>query len=200
MRIVGGEFRGRKLAAPVGDDIRPSSERLRETLFDILLHRYREKIQGAHVLDLFAGSGALGLEAISRGAVHALFVDQGVEARGLLRANIETLGLTGRTRIFRRDATKLGPAGNVGPFELVFADPPYGQGLAEQALAAAGQGGYLASGALCVVEESFKSGPAPQAGFELLEARRIGDSILTFFSFVGNTGKVQAPLSDSPKC
>ena len=118
---------------------------LRQTVFDILAHSYGDPVRGARVLDLFAGTGALGLEALSRGAASALFVEDGVEARGLIRGNVEALGLTGRTRIFRRDATDLGDAGNLPPFTLVFADPPYGQGLGEKALAAAVAGGWLAA-------------------------------------------------------
>ena len=109
MRVVGGRLRSRPLAAPKSAAIRPTADRLREALFNILLHGYGDPVSGARVLDLFAGTGALGIEAISRGAAYALFVDEGVEARALLRDNVETLGLGGVTRIFRRDATKLGP-------------------------------------------------------------------------------------------
>jgi 16S rRNA (guanine966-N2)-methyltransferase len=189
VRIVGGEFRGRQLAAPESRDIRPSSDRLRETLFDILMHRYADHVRGARVLDLFAGSGALGLEAISRGAASALFVDDGVEARGLLRRNIEALGLTGRTKIFRRDAADLGKAGTVEPFRLVFADPPYGKGLGQSAAS----GGWLVPGAIAVLEEAAKAELPAVPGFEALDSRRVGDSNLTFFSFVGAPTKVQAP-------
>src|SRR5690606_2463122 len=118
VRIVGGELGGRRLAAPRSDAIRPSSDRLRQTLFDVLAHAYDDAVRDARVLDLFAGTGALGLEAVSRGARHALFVEEGVEARGLIRANVESLGLTGRTRVFRRDATRLGPAGTMPSFDL----------------------------------------------------------------------------------
>src|SRR5215468_8167293 len=152
MRIVGGRLGGRTLAAPKSQNIRPTSDRLRESLFNILAHRYGEAITGARVLDLFAGTGALGLEAISRGAAFALFVDDGAEARALIRANVEALGLGGVTRIFRRDATALGAAHPLEPFSLVFVDPPYGKGLAERALAAAHAGGWLTADALIVVE------------------------------------------------
>src|SRR5580765_3936952 len=134
MRVVGGRLRGRALTAPKSQAIRPTADRLRESLFNILVHGYGDPVSGARVLDLFAGTGALGLEAISRGAAFALFVDDGAEARALLRANVEALGLGGVTRIFRRDATKLGPAHPVEPFDLAFLDPPYGKGLAEKAL------------------------------------------------------------------
>jgi len=180
MRIVGGSFRGRGLVGPRSNDIRPTSDRLRQTLFDILTHGYGDCIEGARVLDLFAGTGALGLEALSRGAVYTLFVEEGVEARGLIRSNIEAFDLTGRTRIFRRDATQLGTVGTVGPFGLVFADPPYGQKLGERALAAARLGGWLHPGAMCVLEESAKADIDPVDGFLELERRVIGDSQLVF--------------------
>src|SRR5881394_392385 len=143
MRIVGGRLRGRALVPPTSQGIRPTADRLREALFNILTHAYGDPITGARVLDLFAGTGALGLEAISRGAAFALFVDDGAEARALLRQNVEALGVAAVTRIFRRDATMLGPAHPVEPFSLAFLDPPYGMGLAEQALAAMRDGGWL---------------------------------------------------------
>ena len=121
MRIVGGRLRGRTLAAPKSQAIRPTADRLRETLFNILIHAYGDPVAGARVLDLFAGTGALGLEAISRGAAFALLVDEGAEARALIRANVEALGLGGVTRVFRRDATKLGPVHPLTPFSLAFA-------------------------------------------------------------------------------
>ena len=146
MRVVGGRLRSRALAAPKTQAIRPTSDRLREALFNVLAHAYGDPVTGARVLDLFAGTGAFGIEAISRGADFALFVDDGAEARALLRENVASLGLGGVTRIFRRDATKLGPAHPVEPFSLVFLDPPYGKGLAEQALTSASAGGWLAPG------------------------------------------------------
>src|SRR5262244_2821864 len=166
MRIVGGRLGGRTLAAPKSQNIRPTSDRLRESLFNILAHRYGDPVTGARVLDLFAGTGALGLEAMSRGAAFALFIDDGAEARALIRENIATLGLGGVTRVFRRDATRLGPAHPVEPFALVFLDPPYGKGLAEKALASARDGGWLAPGALVVVEEAADAGFAAPEGFE----------------------------------
>src|ERR1700726_5019295 len=143
MRVVGGRLKGRNLASPSSRDIRPTADRLRESLFNILLHAYDDPISGARVLDLFAGTGALGIEALSRGAAFALFIDQGAEARALLRENVAALGLGGVTRIFRRDATKLGSAHPLEPFALAFLDPPYGKDLAAQALAAARGGGWL---------------------------------------------------------
>src|SRR6188474_1055187 len=134
MRIVGGRLRGRALAAPKSQAIRPTADRLRESLFNVLAHAYGDPVTGARVLDLFAGTGALGLEALSRGAAFALLVDDAAEARALLRENVAALGLGGVSRIFRRDATRLGPAHPLEPFALVFLDPPYGKGLAEKAL------------------------------------------------------------------
>src|SRR5688572_33512066 len=129
MRIVAGRFRGASLATPKGQDIRPTSDRVREAAFNILAHGLEADIAGARVLDLFAGTGAFGLEALSRGAAFALFVEDDLAARSAIRTNAERLGVLGRTRIFRRDATDLGPIGNVAPFDLVFSDPPYRQGL-----------------------------------------------------------------------
>src|SRR5882757_8810335 len=130
MRIVGGNLRGRVLAAPKTNAIRPTADRLREALFNILAHAYGDPVADARVLDLFAGTGALGIEAISRGASFVLFVDNGAEARALLRQNIEALGLGGVSKVYRRDATSPGPAHPMEPFALTFLDPPYGQGLA----------------------------------------------------------------------
>lgn len=180
MRIVGGEFRGRAIAAPAGVAIRPTSDRLRQTIFDILAHAYGDPVRGARVLDLFAGTGALGLEAMSRGATYALFVEEAVAARGLIRRNVEALGLTGRTRIYRRDATRLGPIGNLAPFAVVFADPPYGRGLGEKAVAAAVAGGWLAPGAIVVLEESAATEVTPIPSLTVGETRRVGDSQIVF--------------------
>jgi len=178
MRIVGGRLRGRPLAAPTSQAIRPTADRLRESLFNILVHAYGDPVTDARVLDLFAGTGALGLEALSRGAAFALFIDEGAQARALLRENVATLGLGGTTRIFRRDATKLGAAHPIEAFSLAFLDPPYGRGLAEEALASARAGGWLAPGALAVVEEAAKPGFNVPEGFEELERRSYDDSAL----------------------
>jgi 16S rRNA (guanine966-N2)-methyltransferase len=175
MRIVGGRLRGRALAAPKSQAIRPTADRLRESLFNILTHAYGDPITGARVLDLFAGTGALGLEAVSRGAAFALFVDDGAEARALLRQNVEALGLAAVTKIFRRDATKLGPAHPVEPFSLAFLDPPYGKSLAEKALASMREGGWLTGNALAVVEEEAGVFKAPE-GYEELERRTYDDT------------------------
>src|SRR5215813_6350489 len=178
MRIVGGRLGGRTLAAPKSQNIRPTSDRLRESLFNILAHRYDDAITGARVLDLFAGTGALGLEAMSRGAAFVLFIDDGAEARALIRQNVEALGLGGATRVFRRDATRLGAAHPLEPFSLAFLDPPYGQGLAERSLAAARAGGWLIEGALAVVEGAASAPFTAPAGFDELERRPYDDTML----------------------
>lgn len=180
MRIVGGEFRGRPLAPPRSDAIRPTTDRAREALFNVLAHRHGTKLAGARVLDLFAGTGALGLEALSRGASYGVFIEESAEGRGLIRENVEAFGLTGRTKIFRRDATSLGEAGTMQPFDLVFADPPYGKGLGELSLESARNGGWLAPGALCVVEERATAGFNPPAGFTVADERNYGDTIIRF--------------------
>ena len=180
MRVVGGRLRGRGLKGPQSPTIRPTADRLRESLFNILIHAYGDPVEGARVLDLFAGTGALGIEALSRGAAFALFVDDGVEARALLRGNVEALGLGGTTKVFRRDATQLGPAHPVEPFSLVFADPPYGKGLAAKALASARDGGWLVPGALAVVEEAVAVSFNAPEGFEELERRAYGDTEFVF--------------------
>ena len=180
MRVVGGRLRSRTLAAPKSDAIRPTSDRLRESLFNILIHSFDDPVTHARVLDLFAGTGALGLEAISRGANYALFIDDGAEARALLRENVEALGLGGVTRIFRRDATKLGPAHPVEPFSLCFLDPPYGKGLAEKALASARDGGWLTPAALVVVEESASANFIAPEGYTEIARRDYDDSELIF--------------------
>lgn len=176
MRVVGGRLRGRTLSAPKSQAIRPTADRLREALFNILAHAYGDPVTGARVLDLFAGTGALGIEALSRGAAFALFVDDGAEARALMRENVAALGLGGSSRVFRRDATKLGPVHPLESFSLVFLDPPYGRGLAEEALASARAGGWLTPDALIVVEESTKAGFAVPEGFVERERRRYDDT------------------------
>jgi 16S rRNA (guanine966-N2)-methyltransferase len=178
MRIVGGRLRGRALAAPKSQAIRPTADRLRVALFNILVHAYGDPVSGARVLDLFAGTGALGVEALSRGAGFALFIDDSAEARALVRENVAALGLGGVSRIFRRNAVELGAAHPLPPFSLAFLDPPYGRALAEAALAAARAGGWLTAGALAVVEEAADAAFAAPAGFDELERRRYDDTAL----------------------
>jgi 16S rRNA (guanine966-N2)-methyltransferase len=180
MRIVGGRLRGRALKGPQSQTIRPTADRQRESLFNILIHAYGDPVEDARVLDLFAGTGALGIEALSRGAAFALFVDDGVGARALLRSNVEALGLGGVSKVFRRDATRLGAAHPIEAFSLVFADPPYGMRLAEKALASARDGGWLLPGALVVVEEAVAASFRAPEGFEELERRAYDDTELVF--------------------
>jgi 16S rRNA (guanine966-N2)-methyltransferase len=180
MRVVGGRLKGRNIASPTSREIRPTADRLREAVFNILVHAYDNPIDGARVLDLFAGTGALGIEAVSRGAAFALFVDNGAEARALLRNNVETLALGGVTKVYRRDATNLGPAHPIEPFSLVFADPPYGKGLAEPALASLRDGGWLTEGALLVVEDAKAAAFKAPDGFGELERRAYDDTEFVF--------------------
>lgn len=182
MRIVGGQFKGRAIAAPAGRDTRPTSDRAREAVFNILAHApWSAGIEGRRVLDVFAGSGALGLEAMSRGAAFALFVETDAAARGAIRDNIEALGLFGTTRIHRRDATDLGlkPAGLGEPFDLVFLDPPYHRGLGERALAKLGEGGWITNDALIVFECAADEAPATP-GYALLDTRDYGAAKVLF--------------------
>lgn len=183
MRIVGGEFRGRNLASPKSNAIRPTIDRTRESLFNIIGHVYPDAIEGTRIIDLFAGTGAVGLEALSRGCRSALFVENGIEGRGLLWENIESLGLHGRARILRRDATKLGPVGTMEPCHFLFADPPYGQGLGEAGILAAHQGGWLVPGALVVLEEKADATLKVDPVFKPLEQRIFGDTRVDFFRY-----------------
>lgn len=180
MRIVGGAHRGRRLATLKTDAIRPTTDRLREAIFNVLAHAYDDAVMGARVLDLFAGTGALSFEALSRGAAYALLVDEGTEARALIRENIESYGAEGSTRLFRRDATRLGPAGTSGTFTLVFCDPPYNRDLAPAALTSAADGGWLAPGALVLVEEAASVRVILPADFTELERRVYGDTAVAF--------------------
>jgi 16S rRNA (guanine966-N2)-methyltransferase len=183
MRVVGGRLRGRNIAAPSSRDIRPTQDRLRESLFNILAHGYGDPVDSGRVIDLFAGTGALGIEAISRGAAFTLFVDNGAEARALLRQNVEALGLGGVSKVFRRDATVLGDVHPNEPFTLAFIDPPYGRGHAEKALASLRDGGWLVPDALVVVEEAVTSKVAVPQGFVELERRAYDDTEFTILKF-----------------
>jgi 16S rRNA (guanine966-N2)-methyltransferase len=181
MRIVGGKFRGRVLQAPKSQDIRPTSDRIRESLFNVISHNYSEYLENTRVLDLFAGTGALGIEALSRGARFTLFIENSVEGRGLLRQNIENLSLQGHSKVFRRDATDLGPIGSMIPFDLVFADPPYGRGFGEKAAAGLIAGGWLSPSGLLVLEENRDIAPENLPGFELLEKKSYAGTKIGIF-------------------
>lgn len=181
MRIVAGKFRGRALAAPEHEGLRPTSDRVRESVFNILAHGTPGfTLQGARVLDLFAGTGALGLEAMSRGAAYCLFIEDAADARALIRRNVEAFGLTGETRIFRRDATALGPAGNLGQYDVAFLDPPYDKGLGAAALVALADGQWLKPGALAVLEERSGTVIHAPGGFTVTGTRTWGDTDVHF--------------------
>ncbi len=184
MRVVSGTLRGRPLATPSDMRIRPTSDRVREAIFNILEHGIEDvPLKGACVLDMFAGTGALGVEALSRGARFCLFVEEDAEARGLIRQNVEAFGLTGVTKIFRRDATDLGPVANHGEYALAFLDPPYGKGLAEKALASAARYGWLADGAWCVIEERKDATIELPPEFALVDRRAWGDTSVRFVRY-----------------
>ncbi len=177
MRITAGRLRGRPLATPKDDRIRPTTDRAREALFNILAHGIEDfDLDGAQVLDLFAGTGALGIEALSRGAAHAVFVENDASARALIQTNIETLGLGGVTTLFRRSALDLGRPARGKAYNLVFADPPYGKGLGEQAINATITAGWLATGALIVLEESAKVEITWPPGCTEVDHRRYGQT------------------------
>lgn len=182
MRIVGGEFKGRKLAAPSGQNTRPTTDRTRESLFNILAHRSDVELEGARVLDLFAGSGALGFEALSRGGAYCVFVDTDASARGVIRDNVEALGLFGKTRIHRRPADSLGekPAGLGDRFALCFMDPPYRKGLVDQSLRALEEGSWLVPHALVIAEHESGFEPTLPEDWKLEETRQFGDTEISF--------------------
>ena len=169
--------------APQGQATRPTSDRARQAVFNILEHAaWAPSLAGARVIDLFAGSGALGLEAVSRGAAYCLFVETDAQARGAIRDNVEAFGLFGATRIHRRDATDLGqkPAADGAPFDLAFLDPPYGKGFGEKAVAGLSAGGWLTEDALVVLEIGASEAPPPMDGFELLDERSYGAAKVLF--------------------
>ena len=182
MRVVGGQFRGRRIVAPTGRDTRPSTDRLRESLFNILEHR-DGGLAGKRILDLFAGSGALGIEALSRGSAFVLFVDTNAQARGAIRENIESLGLTGQTRLFRRDAKSPGPLpANIGaPFDLVFMDPPYAENDMDTVITSVLDGGWVHSHGLFIIERGTADLPVTSSRLSLCDQRRYGDSHLFFY-------------------
>lgn len=183
MRIVAGKFRGKQLNSPSDDSIRPTSDRARESIFNILGSRLGPVLDGKRVLDLFAGTGALGLEALSRGAAHVTFVETGTEGRGLIRDHVEAFGAAGITKLLRRDATALGKPGSFGLFDLVFVDPPYGKGLGEKALAHIAENGWLADGATIVLEESADMAVDIPAGYTLDDRREYGAAAVHFLTF-----------------
>ena len=191
MRIVAGRFKGRALVAPADARLRPTSDKVRQAIFNILEHSDFKGavagaagLEGARVIDLFAGTGALGLEALSRGARYCLFVEEAAESRALIRENVEALALTGASKIWRRDATQLGPmaAGSGGPFELAFLDPPYRKDLVGAALAALRDGNWLSANALVVVETAQDESVPSTDGFAALDSRVYGDTRVAFLA------------------
>ena len=184
MRIIAGRHRGRVLAAPEGHGVRPTGDRVRESLFDILAHGRLSDgpaFENARVLDAFAGTGAFGLEALSRGAAHASFLEKDRVALAALRANVATLGEEKRAAILPGDALR--PPPTTTPVTLAFLDPPYHEDLAAPALAALAARGWLAAGALVVVEVAARQKFAAPEGFALLEERRYGAARLVFLRF-----------------
>ena len=185
MRIVGGSHKGKKLFTPKSTETRPTTDRVREAMFNKIAHGIAKHfddfdIEGANVLDLFAGTGALGLEALSRGAKFAVFVEDAIEPRGLIRSNIEQLEFTGITKLFKRDATYLGPMKRFQPFNLIFLDPPYNKELGEKALNSAIEGGWFADEALIIVEESKSATITWPENIELLDEKTYGDTTLYY--------------------
>ena len=186
MRIVSGEFRGKTLVTPPGEATRPTSDRARQAVFNILEHAAWSKgVRDARVIDLFAGSGALGFEALSRGAAFCLFVETDEAARGAIRQNAEAMHAFGKTRVHRRDATDLGlrPGADGPAFDLAFLDPPYAKGLGEAALARLAEGGWLAPGATVVLERGVGEAPFEVPGFAALDVRDYGAARVHFLRF-----------------
>jgi 16S rRNA (guanine966-N2)-methyltransferase len=193
MRIVAGKFRAKRIEAPKGLATRPTSDKVRQALFNVLEHGVPQfDFAGARVLDLFAGSGALGLEAMSRGARFCLFVEESAQARASIRRNVEALSLTGASKIWRRDATRLGEAGTMQPFDLIFLDPPYGKGLATKALQSAAAGGWIGDGAIAVLEERADAEVELPEAFQELDARLYGETkivVMRAFPALGSASR-----------
>ncbi len=194
MRIVGGQFKGTRLAAPGAQGggkahLRPTSDRVRESIFNLLAHGDYPPIEGGRVLDLFAGTGALGLEALSRGASWAVFIDDGPAARGLIRQNIDRLGAIGQTKLWRRDVTELGPCRGAA-FDLIFADPPYGSDLGSRSLASAVSGGWIAADAVIVLEQGVNDDLDPPESLKLVDDRKYGETRVLVFRHAGSDDAV----------
>lgn len=187
MRIIGGRFRGTRLSAPgpaaAHGHLRPTSDRVRESIFNLLAHGdygVPPPPEGRRVLDLFAGTGALGLESLSRGAGFAVFVEDHPASRALIRENVERLRLTGQTKLWRRDATRLGPCRG-SPYDLIFADPPYGTGLGLAAIASAREGGWIAPGAIVLLETALDEPAAELPGLTATDSRHYGETRVEIF-------------------
>lgn len=191
MRIVAGKLKGRAIGAPEGQGTRPTSDRARQAIFNVLEHAaWAEPLHGARVMDLFAGSGALGFEALSRGAAFALFVETDDDARGAIRENADAYGLMGATRVHRRSAVDLGvrPGSDGEAFDLAFLDPPYGKGLGEKALARLIEGNWLKPGALVVFERGSDEPEIDTPGYERLDAKDYGAARVLFLRASSGAG------------
>jgi 16S rRNA (guanine966-N2)-methyltransferase len=183
MRVTGGKFGGRGLCAPSDAAVRPTSDKVRQAIFNVLAHRdfgISLALEGARVVDLFAGTGAMGIEALSRGASYCLFVEEAASSRALIRENIEALGLTGVSKIWRRDATKLGALDTLSPFDLAILDPPYRKGLIPPALRALRDGGWLKSPALAITEMAEEEILPSTEGYTVLDERAYGDTKVAY--------------------
>lgn len=187
MRIVGGSLRGRRIAVPSGRSVRPTSDRAREAVFNILAHGMGVDFHGARVLDLFAGSGAYGLEALSRGAASAVLIDNAAPSLEIIRTNVENLEVADRARIVRADAARLtNGAGIPGPFDLVFLDPPYDEGLEAAALGSLASAGLLDEHAVCVVETRSKHEFEAPMGYAIEDRRTYGQARISFLRRAGS--------------
>ena len=201
MRITAGKFKARTLAAPGDASVRPTSDKVRQAIFNILEHRdfgFPFRLMGARVVDLFAGTGAMGLEAVSRGARYCLFVDDAADSRALIRENVEAFGLTGASKIWRRDASALGPLDTLAPFDLAFLDPPYRKGLLSPALAGLRDGGWLVAPALVVAEMAEDETLPFTDGYEMLDNRAYGDSRVMILKYDPSPRSGPVPLTPSP--
>ena len=196
MRIVGGSLRGRRLAAPKGNAVRPTTDRTRETLFNIL--RNLDAVEGAFVLDAFCGTGALALEALSRGAARATLLDRAQASLALARANVAALGQDASTTILRADATRPPPLRGE-PHDLVLLDPPYGRGLGDRALTALADAGWIAPGATVVLEERTDAPAATSVRFRTDDRRRLGETTLTFFTFLDKDAEDERIVASDEK-
>ncbi|MDJ0613433.1 MAG: 16S rRNA (guanine(966)-N(2))-methyltransferase RsmD [Rhizobiaceae bacterium] len=182
MRVVGGKYRGHRLVAPKGLSTRPTTDRIRESLFNILNNRLN--FEGLRVMDLFAGTGALGLEALSRGADYCVFVENSPQAIAAINQNIGAFNLAKQVLLLKKDATRLGTLGDLKPFDLVFADPPYGKTLGERAAESVLENGWLNPKAVFVLEEHSKAFPESLNSFELCDLRQFGDTSIGIFQLV----------------
>jgi len=188
MRIVGGRFKGRPLNSPKGTGTRPTTDRTRESLFNILSNSI--DFENTRTLDLFAGTGALGLEALSRGSTYCVFMEKSSTAQASIRKNIETFGLEAITQILKRDATRAGKCAPLARFNLVFADPPYAKGMGERAARSLIEGDWLEDDALFVLEEGTTSFPQQLSGFQLNDKRQYGETTIGLFSLAGQKATI----------